>query len=99
LFRIRPNDDVLLPILSVGLTDLSKSTLDAYADVQDNYRVVGNGTFRPSFGEGQYSLYFCMDTRTKNAQIQDHALIQGEEVLPNEASVILENSNFLTGFN
>src|SRR5579862_1449491 len=54
LFRIKANEAVQLPLLSVGLTDLSKSTIDAYAEVQGGFRIVGNGTFRPSFGEGSF---------------------------------------------
>lgn len=52
LFRIKANEAIPVPILSVGLTDLSQSTIDAYAEIQDEFRIIGNGTFKPSFGEG-----------------------------------------------
>jgi hypothetical protein len=41
-----------MPVLSVGLMDLSASTISAWSEVRENSRVVGNGTFKPSFGEG-----------------------------------------------
>jgi hypothetical protein len=52
LFRIRAIEAVDMPLLSVGLKDLSGSTKEAGADILDDFRVVGNGTFTPSFGEG-----------------------------------------------
>lgn len=52
LFRITAAENIQFPVLSVGLTDLSESTSQVFAEVRDNYRVVGNGTFKPSFGEG-----------------------------------------------
>ena len=54
LFRLTAMDDVDVPLLSVGLMDLSESTVEAYAEIQKGFRVVGNGTFKPSFGEGMY---------------------------------------------
>jgi putative alpha-1,2-mannosidase len=52
LFRIKALDTADMPVLSVGLMDLSASTISAWSEVRKNFRVVGNGTFRPSFGEG-----------------------------------------------
>jgi hypothetical protein len=52
LFRITALDHVDVPVLSVGLFDLSESTLGVFAEVRDGFRVTGNGTFKPSFGEG-----------------------------------------------
>jgi len=56
LFRIRGVEDIEFPVLSVGLDDLSESTVRAYAEIQHGFRVVGNGTFKPSFGEGILTL-------------------------------------------
>ena len=58
LFRIKAVEDVAVPVLSVGLTDLSESTLQGYSEIRNGSRVVGNGTFRPSFGEG-IPLFYC----------------------------------------
>lgn len=52
LFRITAVEETAVPVLSVGLTDLSESTSQAFAEIRDHSRVVGNGTFTPSFGEG-----------------------------------------------
>src|ERR1700721_4618998 len=52
LLRIRALRGTEIPIISVKLKDLSDSTLTAYGEIQDGYRVIGNGTFRPSFGDG-----------------------------------------------
>lgn len=64
LFRIQTVEDVVLPVLSVGLTDLSASTVQAFAEVRDDFRVVGNGTFKPSFGEGAASHQLSNEFRT-----------------------------------
>src|SRR5947207_14083808 len=81
LFRFRAVGNATIPILSVGLRDLSRSPIHAFGEIHDDYRVVGNGTFKPSFGEGMaqlifpdsgtYSAYFCMDVSSES-QIRDH---------------------------
>ena len=86
LYRIKALIATDVPALTVGLTDLSGSVTETYVEVKDNFRLVGNGTFKPSFGEGtfattpiltlgQYPLYFCMDTVTRESEIIDHAFI------------------------
>ena len=57
LFRIKPVTDIGVPILSIGLMDLSQSTLSSFAQIESNTRVVGGGTFAPSFGVG-ISIFF-----------------------------------------
>jgi hypothetical protein len=52
LFRIKAVTDIDVPILSIGLMDLSQSTHSSFAQVQNSSRVIGNGTFNPSFGVG-----------------------------------------------
>ena len=52
LLRIEAVEGVEVPILSVGLMDLSGSTVEAFSEIRDGFQVVGNGTFSPSFGEG-----------------------------------------------
>jgi hypothetical protein len=64
LFRINSIEDVALPVLSVGLTDLSATTVQSFAEVRDDFRVVGNGTFKPSFGEGVASHQLSNEFRT-----------------------------------
>jgi hypothetical protein len=52
LFRIKALESVAMPVFSVGLRDLAGSTREAGAEILEDFRVVGNGTFTPSFGEG-----------------------------------------------
>src|SRR5271154_4029811 len=52
LFRIEAVEEVEVPVLSVGLMDLSGSTVEAFSEIRNGFQVVGNGTFSPSFGEG-----------------------------------------------
>ncbi|KAJ7066143.1 alpha-1,2-mannosidase, putative subfamily [Mycena amicta] len=40
-------------------------------------RVTGTGTFSPSFGQGSYKVYFCMDTATRFAQAQFFRTVGG----------------------
>ncbi|KAM4063088.1 glycosyl hydrolase family 92 protein [Hirsutella rhossiliensis] len=50
------------PLILLDLTDLWKSRQNASVSVdQHSGRMVGNGTFLPSFGAGSYALYFCVD--------------------------------------
>jgi putative alpha-1,2-mannosidase len=58
LFRITAVDYTDVPVLSVGLFDLSESTLGVFAEVRSDSRVIGNGTFKPSFGEGIRAMCF-----------------------------------------
>jgi len=53
LFRIvSSNGSVAVPVLRVGLTDLFETAQEASAQVVNGSRVIGNGTFLPSFGQG-----------------------------------------------
>lgn len=52
LFRINAVTDIDVPILSIGMMDLSQSTRSSFAQIQNGSRVVGEGTFEPSFGLG-----------------------------------------------
>lgn len=50
------------PLILAELADLSGSRTDAFISVDPNTgRISGSGTFRPSFGIGNYNLYFCTD--------------------------------------
>lgn len=50
------------PMILVDLTDLWDSRQNASISVDaDSGRVMGNGTFLPSFGAGSYRAYFCAD--------------------------------------
>lgn len=50
------------PHILLDLTDLSRSRQNASVSVDERSgRMVGNGTFLPSFGAGSYALHFCVD--------------------------------------
>lgn len=50
------------PLILLDLTDLWKSRQNASIRIDaESGRMVGNGTFLPSFGAGSYMLHFCLD--------------------------------------
>ncbi|RYP37053.1 hypothetical protein DL767_003116 [Monosporascus sp. MG133] len=63
------------PLILADLTDLSDSRGDAIIQVYpDTGRIIGNGTFEPSFGIGTYDLHFCTDFQ--GAEIRDTGVFQ-----------------------
>jgi putative alpha-1,2-mannosidase len=55
-------DTPLSPLILVDLGDLPNSRISGRIDVDPiTGRFSGNGTFRPSFGIGSYTLHFCVD--------------------------------------
>lgn len=55
-------DDAAHPLVMLDLTDLWQSRQNASISVdEEKGRMVGNGTFLPSFGAGSYVLHFCVD--------------------------------------
>ena len=65
LYRFTFNEtssDTLSPVILVDLMDLPQSRTNGTAVVDPSTgRLSGNGTFKPSFGIGSYSLHFCVD--------------------------------------
>ncbi|OAQ82266.1 alpha-1,2-mannosidase subfamily [Purpureocillium lilacinum] len=50
------------PLILLDLTDLWQSRQNASISVDEHSgRMVGNGTFLPSFGAGSYVMHFCVD--------------------------------------
>ena len=68
------NGTVNSPVISIDLNDLAgtRSGNGAVSVDPQTGRISGNGTFRPSFGTGQYTLHFCTDF--KGADIQESAI-------------------------
>ena len=58
------------PLILADLTDLPNSRQNASISVDPSTgRIIGSGTFNPSFGVGQYDLHFCADFQ--GADIRD----------------------------
>jgi predicted alpha-1,2-mannosidase len=62
------------PLIMLDLTDLWASRQNASISIEaedggTSGRMKGNGTFLPSFGEGSYATYFCLDVT--GAKIKD----------------------------
>ncbi|KAI8631347.1 glycoside hydrolase family 92 protein [Xylariaceae sp. FL1651] len=52
------------PLILLDLIDLSNSRLNGNIEIDATTgRMMGNGTFRPSFGQGSYTAHFCADFR------------------------------------
>ncbi|KAI0396559.1 glycoside hydrolase family 92 protein [Xylariaceae sp. FL0594] len=50
------------PLILLDLVDLSNSRSDGEIQVNETTgRMMGSGTYRPSFGRGSYTAYFCAD--------------------------------------
>ena len=70
LYRFSAASDQPGPLVLLDLTDLQDSRQNASVSVDpDTGRIMGNGTFLPSFGVGSYQAYFCVDF--EGAGIQD----------------------------
>lgn len=67
-----PNS-TLSPVISADLIDLPNSRTNGSVQVySDTGRIIGNGTFSPSFGIGSYDLHFCADFQ--GAGIRDNGV-------------------------
>jgi putative alpha-1,2-mannosidase len=55
------NGTALSPLILLDLTDLSASRQNATISINENGRMMGNGTFIPSFGSGSFISHFCAD--------------------------------------
>ena len=76
------------PLVLLDLTDLQDSRQNASISVNpETGRIMGNGTFLPSFGVGSYQNYFCADF--KGASIRDTGIWVNERAgtEPKELSV------------
>lgn len=63
------------PLILIDLTDLAGSRSNGSVTVDAlSGRIMGNGTFNPSFGVGSYDLHFCADFQ--GATIRDTGIFQ-----------------------
>lgn len=78
----------LKPLIAVDLTDLPKSRSKGTATVDPKTgRMSGSGTFNPSFGIGNYDLYFCADF--SGASISETGVWMGTRAGTNPKTVSL----------
>lgn len=62
LYRFTFTGENTSPLILADLTDLPNSRSNGSITVDEGSgRIVGNGTFNPSFGIGTYTLHFCAD--------------------------------------
>jgi putative alpha-1,2-mannosidase len=81
------------PLILVDLTDISMSRRGGGVQIYpDSGRIIGDGVFNPSFGQGQYHAYFCADF--KGAKIRKTGVFEGDEAIDTRKYL----SNALTGF-
>ncbi|KAL0934310.1 alpha-1,2-mannosidase-like protein [Colletotrichum truncatum] len=64
------------PLILIDLTDIAQSRSSGGIQVYESGRIIGDGTFRPSFGQGSYSAFFCADFR--GATIRKSGVFEGE---------------------
>lgn len=75
LFRFSfPGNGTTNPLIVVDLTDMSDSRQDNGTISVDAKagRITGGAVFKPSFGEGSYTAYFCADF--KGASVKDSGI-------------------------
>ncbi|KAF2399945.1 alpha-1,2-mannosidase, putative subfamily [Trichodelitschia bisporula] len=71
--EVPPLGGPLSPFFVIELADLPTTRLDGAITVDGTTgRVTGNGTFKPSFGIGTYTLHFCADF--SGAPIRDNGV-------------------------
>ncbi|EFQ33564.1 glycosyl hydrolase family 92 [Colletotrichum graminicola M1.001] len=69
-------DAVSSPLILIDLTDIAQSRTSGGIQVYESGRVIGDGMFRPSFGQGNYRAFFCADFR--GATIRKSGVFEGE---------------------
>ena len=72
------------PLLLIDLQDLGGTSLSFGAGCQiypESGRMIGEGTFMPSFGRGTYVAYFCADF--KGAKIRQGGVFTGDHPVTN----------------
>ena len=79
-------DAPLSPLILADLSDLPNSRTNGSIEVDGSTgRIVGNGTFSPSFGIGTYDLHFCADF--SGASIRDTGVFKNNRAGSNPKSL------------
>lgn len=61
------------PMVLLDLTDLGASRQNATLEIQGT-RMIGNGTFLPSFGAGSFQLHYCVDLFGYDGPVYDSGI-------------------------
>lgn len=83
------------PVLLIDLQDLGGTSLSNSAGCQvypESGRMIGEGTFMPSFGRGTYKAYFCADF--KGAEIRQGGVFTGDNPVTNITYMNVVNRGF-----
>ncbi|ROT36660.1 glycoside hydrolase family 92 protein [Sodiomyces alkalinus F11] len=75
------------PLILIDIQDLGKTRTSGGVRVEESGRIVGHGTFGPSFGVGKYQAYVCADFR--GAEIRASGIFEGDH--PREGTKQLED--------
>ncbi|PLB50006.1 hypothetical protein P170DRAFT_354590 [Aspergillus steynii IBT 23096] len=90
-FSFENGSEPLSPIVLVDLMDLPQSRSEGFASVDSSTgRLTGNGTFSPSFGQGTYTLHFCVDF--KGGKVRETGSWNRNSVVPNQNTIVTSSS-------
>lgn len=93
-FSFEKSSEPLNPIVLVDLMDLPQSRSEGSASVDSSTgRLTGNGTFDPSFGQGTYTLHFCVDF--KGAKVRETGSWKRNSVLPDQSTISVTSGSAL----
>ena len=84
----------LSPLILADLSDLPNSRINGSISVDASTgRIIGNGTFSPSFGIGTYTLHFCADF--SGAAVRDTGVFMNDRAgtSPKNLSVVQDGVN------
>ena len=92
LFRFKFPTSSGSPLILVDLTDLSDSRQDNGTISVDGStgRVTGHGNFLPSFGSGNYTLYFCADF--SGGKIRDNGIFSNSRASTSVKNLTISRS-------
>lgn len=85
------NSNSTASILNLEITDLSQSRDCGWVKVDDDKnQLTGKGTFSPSFGKGQYDMYFCANFD----EFKDHQLYYYDSIGHGDYINITDNGQY-----
>ncbi|KAF7543799.1 hypothetical protein G7046_g9929 [Stylonectria norvegica] len=77
----------LNPLILLDLSDLSGTQIEGRITVSnESKRMVGEGRFNPSFGDGTFNAYFCADF--KGAELKNSGVFVGDTATEGEETLV-----------